>query len=125
MTGTLDDSSIRDTKAAERRIPFDHIDGAPQYLVTLEGGDHMVFSGKRRRAVSRLSGTDGDAAKDARFHDLIRQATTAFWDAYLRGDAVARQWLDEGGFKAVLDGDGTFEQKPPADASDTPARKAG
>jgi hypothetical protein len=28
--------------------------------------------------------------KDALFQDLIRKSTTAFWDAYLRGDAEAR-----------------------------------
>jgi predicted dienelactone hydrolase len=105
MTGTLDESLIVDTKAEERRIPFDRIDGAPQYLVTFEGGDHMVFSGRRWQAAPN--------DKDPRFHDLIRQATTAFWDAWLKGDASARRWLADGGFAAVLGRDGTFEQKRP------------
>ena len=125
MTGTLDASPIRDTKPADRRVPFDRIDGAPQYLVTFDGGDHMVFSGRRWRTISREPGTGGDPSKDARFHDLILQATTAFWDAYLREDAAARRWLAEGGFEAVLGKDGVFEQKRPAEASDTAAREAG
>ena len=114
MTGTLDDSPVSGAKAAERRIPFDRIDGAPQYLVTFEGGDHMVFSDRRWGTIAQQPGSGGDASKDARFHDLIRQATTAFWDAYLRQDTAARRWLDEGGFRAVLGHDGTFEQKPSA-----------
>ncbi len=48
MTGTLDNSPIGDTTAEERRIPFDHIRGVDQYLVTFEGGDHMIFSGRAR-----------------------------------------------------------------------------
>ena len=48
MTGTLDDSPIGETKAAERRLPFDHIRGADQYLITFIGGDHMIFSGRAR-----------------------------------------------------------------------------
>ena len=48
MTGTLDDSPIGETKAAERRVPFDHITGADQYLITFSGGDHLIFSGRGR-----------------------------------------------------------------------------
>jgi len=103
MTGTLDDSPIGDTRAADRRIPFDHIHGADQYLVTFEGGDHMVFSGQRLRG--------GDGKKDPLFHDLIRKSTTAFWDAYLKGDAAAKKWLAEGGFREVMGKDGRLEIK--------------
>lgn len=104
MTGTRDDSPVGDTKAADRRIPFDHITSAETYLVIFEGGDHMVFSGRRR-----LRG--GDGGRDARFQDLIRMSTTAFWDAELKGDAAAKRWLADGDFKQELGQDGTFEQK--------------
>jgi len=50
MTGTRDDSPIGETRAGQRRIPFDHIHGADQYLVTLEGGDHMIFAGQPSEA---------------------------------------------------------------------------
>lgn len=103
MTGTKDDSPIGETRAADRRIPFDHMTGADNYLLTLSGGDHMVFSGRRLRP--------GDGARDARFHELILAGTTAFWDAYLKGDAAAKAWLESGGFKASVGADGAFEQK--------------
>ncbi|MFY9823361.1 MAG: acetylhydrolase [Thermoanaerobaculia bacterium] len=103
MTGTLDDSPIGDTKAAERRIPFDHIQAPGQYLVTFQGGDHMIFAGARRRA--------GKGEKDPRFRDLILQGTTAFWDAYLKGDATAKSWLAQGGYAAALGADGKLEMK--------------
>ncbi|HVP91269.1 MAG TPA: hypothetical protein VMS75_08645 [Terriglobales bacterium] len=103
MTGTLDDSPIGETQAADRRLPFDHIGAAEQYLVIFNGGDHMIFSGRPRAA--------GQGEKDSLFQDLIRQATTAFWDAYLLGDARAKAWLSGGGLAALLGGDGRLETK--------------
>jgi predicted dienelactone hydrolase len=103
MTGTLDDSPIGDTKAAERRVPFDHIPAPGQYLVIFQGGDHMIFAGQRRNA--------SKGEKDPRFRDLILQGTTAFWDAYLKGDAAAKSWLSRGGYAGVLGADGKLEVK--------------
>jgi predicted dienelactone hydrolase len=101
MTGTLDDSPLGEISAAERRIPYDHIHGADQYLVTFQGGDHMVFSG-------RLLGV---RAKDPLFQGLVLQGTTAFWDAYLKGDVAAKAWLAQGGYAAVLGKDGKLEER--------------
>ena len=100
MTGTKDDSPIGETQAADRRVPFDHVKNIPAYLLTLTGGDHMVFSGRLL----------GDRPNDARFHDLILQGSVAFWDAYLRGDEPAKKWLKDDYIKLVGD-DGVFEQK--------------
>jgi predicted dienelactone hydrolase len=110
MTGTLDDSPIGETKASERRIAFDALNGPEQYLVTFIGGDHMVFSG-RVRGGGALTGMTGDGAKDEVFHSLILQGTTAFWDWYLRGDEKAGEWLRHGGYAAALDGNATLETK--------------
>jgi predicted dienelactone hydrolase len=101
MTGTEDSSVVNDTKPAERRVPYDHIRGADQFLLILKGGDHMIFSGRPRISQAK--------ATDARFTDLIRQSTTAFWDAYLKDDAAALAWFVDGGFTAVLADDGTFK----------------
>lgn len=114
MTGTLDDSPIGETSAAERRIPFDHMPGPELYLLTFQDGDHMIFSGRPRLPQGinlPIKGWSGDGQRDAAFQELIRESSTAFWDAYLRGDANAKTWLKEGGFKARLGETGTFEQK--------------
>jgi predicted dienelactone hydrolase len=103
MTGTLDDSPIGETKATERRIPFDHIHGADQYQVIFAGGDHMVFAGQRLRGAA--------SGKDPLFHDLILQSTTAFWDAYLKNDAAAKAWLAKGEFRDEMGKNGTLEVK--------------
>ena len=69
-------------------MPFDYTNGSDQYLVTFEDGDHLTFSDHQRLF--------GNGAHDARFHELIRLATTVFRDAYLKGDAAARDSAHRG-----------------------------
>jgi len=107
MTGTEDDSPIGETRKEQRRLPFDHSKGPDQYLVIFQGGDHMIFSGRVRRFGAA-------ARKDPRFQELIRASSTAFWDAYLKGDEGAKRWLAAGGFAAMMGSDGTLETKPKA-----------
>jgi predicted dienelactone hydrolase len=110
MTGTNDDSPLSDTKATDRRAAFDHIPAvADQYLVTLQGGDHMVFSG-RGLASGPMAGT-GNTAMDPTFQVLIQQSTTAFWDAYLKSDQKAWKWLRDGGCKTMLGENAAMEVK--------------
>jgi predicted dienelactone hydrolase len=103
MTGTLDDSPIGETKAGDRRIPFDHIKNAQEYLVTFKDADHMVFSG-------HIPG-QGGGERDPFFQKFILSSSTAFWDAYLKDDTKAKKWLADGGFESVLGADGKFEEK--------------
>src|SRR4051812_48908102 len=102
MTGTLDTSPIGETRAEDRRLPFDHSNGSDQYLLTFKDGDHMIFSGRGR-------GRGG--AQDALFQRYICVGSTAFWDAYLKGDAGAKTWLAQDGFKSALGEHGRFEVK--------------
>jgi dienelactone hydrolase len=106
MTGTQDFSAVNSVgfSPADRRIPYDHIRGADGYLVTFAGGDHMVFAGRRPG--------NHVVPSDERNHFLIQQATTAFWDAYLKGDVKALGWL-RGAFAKELGGNGVFERHGP------------
>lgn len=104
MTGTLDESLVSDVKPAQRRLLYDNISGAEQYLLILNGGDHMVFAGIR---VNKDKGK-----KDPVFHELICQVTTAFWEATLQDNVPARNWLwQKDGFEKVLGENGTWEKK--------------
>jgi predicted dienelactone hydrolase len=103
MTGTLDSSPIGETTVEERRIPFDHMRGADEFLITFNGGDHMIFSGR-----GMLPGGD----KDETFQSYIAMSSIAFWDAYLLGDAKAKAWLKNGGLKSALGDEGKLEVKP-------------
>jgi len=106
MTGTRDDSPIGETKASERRIPFDLMDAAETCLLVFKDGDHMVFSGRVRPDETKM-------AQDAVFQRLICAGSTAFWDAWLKGDGAAHTWLMDGGFARLLANEGTFEKKMP------------
>jgi predicted dienelactone hydrolase len=105
MTGTLDDSPIGETAAKDRRVPFDLITNAPEFLITFDGGDHMVFSGETRPNRNRVF--------DEEIHDLIRAGTLAFWDAWLRDEPKAKAWLEQD-FSQVLGARGTIEKRLPA-----------
>ena len=104
MTGTLDDSPIGDTKASERRIPFDLMTHTDTALVIFQGGDHMIFSGRPRTA-------GADSSQDAKFQRLICASTTGFLDGFLKGDTNAQAWVFDGGCKKLLGDQATFESK--------------
>ncbi len=86
MTGTLDDSPIGDTKAADRRLPFDHMLKSERQLVNFEKGDHMIFSGRPSLK---------PRPDDAKFQEQIAAVTTIFWQAYLRDDKAAHTWIND------------------------------
>lgn len=104
MTGTKDDSPIGDTTADQRRIPFDHMTSADTCLLIFKDGDHMVFAGAPRAV-------PGTRENDAKFQRAICASSTAWWDAYLRGNTEAGEWLTQGGFAKMLGDDGTFETR--------------
>ncbi len=103
MTGTLDNSPVISVTAEDRRIPFDCITTADCYLLIFRGGDHMVYAGHRRY--------QGTQRKDPIFHRLILAGSTAFWDAYLKSDAAAMDWLCGGQFETLLKNNAAFEKK--------------
>jgi hypothetical protein len=104
MTGTEDNSPIGDTSAEQRRVPYDNTRAKDQYLITFEGGDHMIFSGRRLNATREK--------QDDHFHSLINAAATAFFDAYLKDDASAREWLkSDTGLKQLLGAQAKLEKK--------------
>ncbi|HJQ36360.1 MAG TPA: alpha/beta fold hydrolase [Thermoanaerobaculia bacterium] len=80
LTGTCDTSLIYRTFPRHRRIPFESSRGPHQYLVTLQGVNHNMFS----------------AAEDPH-HARIAAITVAFLRAWMENDAAARAWFDEAG----------------------------
>lgn len=101
MTGTKDESPLNTTTAKERRIPFDRTKGEA-CLVIFKDGDHAIFSGRKR--LSRRA-----REQDAVFHRHICRGSTAFWDAHLKNNAGARDWLMGGGYRRELDAAGSME----------------
>lgn len=102
ITGTADNSIVATTQASQRRLPFDYVAGADQYLVTFYGADHMTCSGHIRSA---------NGTHDAMFQRLIAECSAAFWDAYLKNDAGAKAWLADQGLSTYLRTTARVEKK--------------
>lgn len=103
LTGTEDDSPVGGATAKARRVPFDQCPSSPQTLITFNGADHAVFSGRSRRIGEKRK--VGEAV-----HPLILKVTTAFLDAHLRDDAQAADWM-KNKVKAEVGSLGVVEQK--------------
>ena len=80
VTGTEDNGVIGDTKAQQRRIPFDAMLKADRYLVTYQGADHMIYGGHFLSINGR---------NDKPFQDNIAYISAIYWKAYLYGDSHA------------------------------------
>ena len=109
LTGTKDDFSIRpgETDMARKRLrPYEVMKGAPATLVVMNGGDHMVFSGRQE--------TGRSLPRDERFRTIVKAASLAFWDAYLKDDPAALAYLRDGGLKTFAGDDARVESKGPA-----------
>lgn len=110
MTGTLDSSLVVDTKPEERRAAFDIGSSSDQYLLTLNGADHLTFADGILRGI-RIGTRGVGFGKGKIFRELICISSVAFWDAYLKGDERAFKWLTEAGFQKRLEKNGVFEKK--------------
>jgi len=89
LTGTKDDSPIGDIKAADRPLPYESSSPGDKYLIVFNDADHMVFAGapRLRGELREIDKTD---------QPLIQKATTAFLDAYLKGDTSGKTYLHDG-----------------------------
>lgn len=100
MTGTEDHSPVEGFGFDERRRVFDHAGAGAQHLLTLTGGDHMVFAGSRGKLAA--------SPKRDLHETIIKIAALAFWDAHLRDDGAARAWLTGGALDAWLGAEASF-----------------
>ncbi len=103
ITGTEDDSLVGETKAAERRVPFDYGKGVDQFLVTLNGADHLVYAGHIL--------SPREAKKDAQYQSMITSCCGLFFDAYLKGDGNAFASISNQGLHRLTGGGAQVETK--------------
>jgi len=95
MTGTKDIAPIGDQTFASRLAVYDNLAGAPKYELVLNGAEHSVFTDRA---------LPGDTEpRNPNHHLVIEALSTAFWDAYLRNDAVALAWLNSDQPKTVME----------------------
>jgi predicted dienelactone hydrolase len=95
MTGTKDVAPIGNEDVASRLAVYPALNGAPKYEVVLFNAEHSVFTDRA---------LPGDQEpRNPNHHRVILALSTAFWDAYLRGDAAALAWLNSSGPRSVLE----------------------
>jgi predicted dienelactone hydrolase len=103
MTGTQDASPIGNESPQSRLGVFAALPSGHKYQLVLDGAEHSVFTDRA---------LPGEAApRNPRHHPAIEALSTAFWDAYLRGDASAKAWLDGAGPRSVLAPADRWEKK--------------
>ena len=103
MTGTKDTSFINDTDVASRLSVYPALPPGGKYELVLEGAEHSAFGDRA------LPGEQGN--RNPNHHRVILALSTAFWDAYLRGDAAAKAWLDGDGARALLEPKDRWQKK--------------
>jgi hypothetical protein len=74
-----------------------------KYELVLDGAEHSAFSDRS------LPGERGK--RHPNHHRAVLAISTAFWDAWLRGDDAARDWLDGNGPASVLEKGDRWQRK--------------
>lgn len=93
MTGTEDVSPIGNQSVESRLAVFPALPPGNKYELVFEAGTHAAFTDGGQQASRR----------NPNHHRAIQAITTAFWDAFLRGDKDAVAWLDGDGPRSVLE----------------------
>jgi predicted dienelactone hydrolase len=105
MTGTKDVAPIGDEDVASRLRVYPALHGVPKYEVVLFNAEHSVFTDRA---------LPGDREpRNPNHHRVILALSTAFWDAYLRGDTNALAWLQGSGPRAVMEAQDEWQFSSP------------
>ncbi|PZR73669.1 MAG: dienelactone hydrolase [Chthoniobacterales bacterium] len=104
MTGTLDTAPIGHADVKSRLAVYPALHGAPKYEVVLDKAEHSAFTDRA---------LPGDQApRNPNHHRVILALSSAFWDAYLRGDKDALAWLNGAGPRTVLEAADDWKASP-------------
>ena len=110
VTGTIDgDAMGTGSNPKNRAAVFDAQNTGEKYRVIFADGDHSVFGGGSIRDATWINRVMGEsfestsAAAAKVIHDKTSVITLTFLDAYLKGDASAKSWLDGDAAKVLGD----------------------
>ncbi|MCA8997268.1 MAG: alpha/beta hydrolase [Planctomycetaceae bacterium] len=94
MTGTRDNSPLDPRITPESRLKvYESLPSGNKFQVVFDHGSHSIFSDHELL---------GGKQRDPRYHLAIQKLTTAFWDAYLKGDSNALRFLKSDEPKRLL-----------------------
>ncbi len=94
MTGTEDDSPVGNATPESRREVFAALPPCGKYELVLFQGEHQAFGDRVLPGSKR--------PRDPNHHRVVLALSTAFFDAFLRGDAAALGWLESDAPRSVL-----------------------
>ncbi len=103
MTGTDDTSVISTTTVKDRLKVFSALPAGDKYELVLDGAEHSAFTERPLPGDRR--------GRNSNHHRAILALSTAFWDAHLKGDPAAREWLDGTGPRSVLEPADDWQKK--------------
>lgn len=96
VTGSLD--SLGPLATAEwHKMPFELSPAGDKYHVDIEGANHMSFITARTPFPAKAQQAD-------EILEYTNSAALAFWDAYLKNDANAKEYLQSGGLTSFSKG---------------------
>ncbi|GAB4457426.1 MAG: acetylhydrolase [Armatimonadaceae bacterium] len=103
LTGTNDTAPIGDADMKSRLAVFPALPPGDKYELVLHQAEHSAFTDRA---------LPGDSEKrNPNHHKAILAVTTAFWDAYLRNDAGAKNWLNSESVREVLEKEDRWQKK--------------
>jgi predicted dienelactone hydrolase len=103
LTGTKDVALIGDNDVKSRLSVFPGLPAGGKYELVLDRAEHSAFTDRA---------LPGDREKrNPNHHRVVLALSTAFWDAYLRGDAAAKAWLDGDGPRQLLEPSDQWQTK--------------
>lgn len=103
MTGTNDVASIGGATLETRLAVYPALPPGHKYELVLNKAEHSAFT---------EGALPGDRqARNPNHHRVILALSTAFWDAYLKGDPAAQAWLDGDGPRSVLEPEDRWQRK--------------
>jgi predicted dienelactone hydrolase len=108
MTGTKDiarigGATIGAADMASRLAVYPALPPGDKYELVLHNAEHSAFT---ERALPGESGR-----RNPNHHRVILALSTAFWDAFLRGDEAAKAWLNGNGPRGVLEPEDRWQRK--------------
>lgn len=103
MTGTNDVSRIGGQTVESRLAVYPVLPPGHKYELVLDKAEHSAFTDRT------LPGER--AQRNPNHHRVILALSTAFWDAYLKGDTQAQSWLDGEGPRSVMEKDDRWQKK--------------
>lgn len=102
MTGTADTAPIGDQTVASRLAVYPSLPAQiDRFELVLHEAEHSAFT-ERALPGERLR-------RNPNHHRAILALSTAFWDAYLRGDGAAKVWLFGDGARSVLESEDRWQ----------------